>query len=418
MHNYLNIDSSIINSLITLNGKGYTKHYFEGDRRVCSKLGGGFTDRTEDDINDRIKPITGDEYDKLFERQYTGIKETFANCIGTDMEFNLKYDPYKTIMENELGRDEAEPAFYYQGDHLGSSAYLTDDAGAITQTLNYLPYGEDWVDVHNNPNYLSRYKYNGKEKDPESGLHYYGARYYDSDISQWLSIDPMADKYPSLSPYNYCADNPVILVDPDGRDGVCIVDKKKKELTIKAIYYVRANGKALSDGYLRSQWIYSNEEVKNMQKQINATLNEANYSVSEGDYKGYNVKFDLEFIPCSDAVFFAMESFKSKSFIEGFPVSNTMCKMPDERFTALAKKQERQDGKIVGCVGKKLRNIAMNSKRENNRSRIHEVFHTLFFDNDNANSGIGSYTCDDMPNQADINMLINNDRLSKIENVE
>ena len=207
------------NSLITLNGKGYTKHYFEGDRRVCSKIGGGFTGRTEDDINDRIQPIEG-EYDKLFERQYTGIKETFANCIGTDMEFNLKYDPYKTIMENELGRDEAEPAFYYQGDHLGSSAYLTDEAGAITQTLNYLPYGEDWVDVHNNPNYLSRYKYNGKEKDPESGLHYYGARYYDSDISQWLSIDPMADKYPSLSPYNYCADNPVILVDPDGREPI------------------------------------------------------------------------------------------------------------------------------------------------------------------------------------------------------
>ena len=205
------------NSLITINGKGYTKHYFEGDRRVCSKIGGGFTNRTEDDINDKIPPIEG-EYEELFEQQYTGIKETFANCIGTDMEFNLKYDPYKTIMENELGRDEDEPAFYYQGDHLGSSAYLTDEAGAITQTLNYLPYGEDWVDVHNNPNYLSRYKYNGKEKDPESGLHYYGARYYDSDISQWLSIDPMADKYPSLSPYNYCADNPVNIIDPDGRD--------------------------------------------------------------------------------------------------------------------------------------------------------------------------------------------------------
>ena len=212
------------NSLITLNGKGYTKHYFEGDRRVCSKLGGGFTGRTEDDINDRIQPIEG-EYEELFEQQYTGIKETFANCIGADMEFNLKYDPYKTIMENELGRDEAEPAFYYQGDHLGSSAYLTDDAGAITQTLNYLPYGEDWVDVHNSPHYLSRYKYNGKEKDPESGLHYYGARYYDSDISQWLSIDPMADKYPSLSPYNYCADNPVNIIDPDGRD----IDPKSRE---------------------------------------------------------------------------------------------------------------------------------------------------------------------------------------------
>ena len=71
MHNYLNIDSSIINRLITLNGKGYTKHYFEGDRRVCSKLGGGFTGRTEDDINDRIQPIEG-EYEELFEQQYQG----------------------------------------------------------------------------------------------------------------------------------------------------------------------------------------------------------------------------------------------------------------------------------------------------------------------------------------------------------
>ena len=144
--------------------------------------------------------------------------------IGADMECNMKYYPYKTIMENELGRDEDEPAFYYHGDHLGSSAYLTDEAETITQTLNYLPYGEDWVDVHNNPNY----KYNGKEKDPESGLHYYGARYYDSDISQWLSIDPMADKYPSLSPYNYCADNPVILVDPDGREIDWVEDKNEK----------------------------------------------------------------------------------------------------------------------------------------------------------------------------------------------
>ena len=78
MHNYLNIDSSIISSLI----KGYTKYYFEGDRRVCSKLGGGITDRTEEDINDRIKPITGDEYDKLFERQYQGMKETFGRVYG------------------------------------------------------------------------------------------------------------------------------------------------------------------------------------------------------------------------------------------------------------------------------------------------------------------------------------------------
>ena len=60
--------------------------------------------------------------------------------------------------------------------------------------------------------------FTGKERDSETGFSYFGARYYDSDIlTAWLSVDPMADKYPSLSPYNYCAWNPVKLVDPDGR---------------------------------------------------------------------------------------------------------------------------------------------------------------------------------------------------------
>ena len=58
--------------------------------------------------------------------------------------------------------------------------------------------------------------FSGKEKDPETGYHYFGARYYNSDLSLWLSVDPMSDKYPSLSPYNYCAWNPMKLVDPDG----------------------------------------------------------------------------------------------------------------------------------------------------------------------------------------------------------
>ena len=65
---------------------------------------------------------------------------------------------------------------------------------------------------------FSSYCYNGKEKDYESGFHYYGARYYNSELSVWLSTDPMADKYPSLTPYNYCANNPVKLIDPNGEE--------------------------------------------------------------------------------------------------------------------------------------------------------------------------------------------------------
>jgi RHS repeat-associated core domain len=60
------------------------------------------------------------------------------------------------------------------------------------------------------------YTFSAKEKDSETGFSYFGSRYYSSDLSIWLSVDPMASKYPSLSPYVYCADNPVKLVDPNG----------------------------------------------------------------------------------------------------------------------------------------------------------------------------------------------------------
>ena len=61
--------------------------------------------------------------------------------------------------------------------------------------------------------------FTGKERDEETGYGYFGARYMDHELmTMWLSVDPMADKYPGISPYAYCAWNPVKLVDPDGMD--------------------------------------------------------------------------------------------------------------------------------------------------------------------------------------------------------
>ena len=61
--------------------------------------------------------------------------------------------------------------------------------------------------------------FTGKERDEETGYGYFCARYMDHELTtMWLSVDPMSDKYPSLSPYNYCAWNPVKLVDPDGEE--------------------------------------------------------------------------------------------------------------------------------------------------------------------------------------------------------
>ncbi len=64
--------------------------------------------------------------------------------------------------------------------------------------------------------YNSPYRFNGKELDPETGNYYYGARYYDPKISVWLSVDRLAEKYPSMSPYVFSGNNPINLFDPNG----------------------------------------------------------------------------------------------------------------------------------------------------------------------------------------------------------
>ena len=89
---------------------------------------------------------------------------------------------------------------------------------------------------------LAHCSFSGKEKDSETGYHYFGARYYNSDLSLWLSVDPMADKYPSLSPYNYCAWNPMKLVDPNGKEVYITGDAAEqamKQLSSKRITITR-----------------------------------------------------------------------------------------------------------------------------------------------------------------------------------
>lgn len=64
--------------------------------------------------------------------------------------------------------------------------------------------------------FAEMFTFSAKERDSETDFSYFGSRYYSSDLSIWLSVDPMSDKYPSLSSYVYCADNPVKLMDPEG----------------------------------------------------------------------------------------------------------------------------------------------------------------------------------------------------------
>ena len=73
-----------------------------------------------------------------------------------------------------------------------------------------------WRNLRQHPRSDSSYTFSAKERDPETGLSYFGSRYYNSDLSIWLSVDPMSDKYLSLSPYTYCANNPIRIIDPSG----------------------------------------------------------------------------------------------------------------------------------------------------------------------------------------------------------
>ncbi|WP_406539172.1 RHS repeat-associated core domain-containing protein, partial [Fibrobacter sp.] len=73
------------------------------------------------------------------------------------------------------------------------------------------------MSLQNRPNFRSNST--GKERDEETGYSYFGARYMDHALlTGWLSVDPMADKYPGISPYNYCMWNPIRVVDPNGMD--------------------------------------------------------------------------------------------------------------------------------------------------------------------------------------------------------
>ena len=110
-----------------------------------------------------------------------------------------------------------EETFFYHSDHLGSTSYITDDRANITQYDAYLPYGELLVDEHSSSEELP-YKFNGKQFDDETDLYYYGARYLNPMASIWYGVDPLTEKYMSTSGYIYVLNNPIRLLDPNGKD--------------------------------------------------------------------------------------------------------------------------------------------------------------------------------------------------------
>ena len=173
----------------------------------------------QNDIDETYYSPDGWGYDQL-QWECTDEEEwTIQNYAVSDSNIikkTLKFFPiHQPILQ--------EQRYFYHTDHLGSSSWITDSLGMPVQFIHYQPFGEHYI---NYPigSYDERYKFTGKERDTETDYDYFGARYYASICPYWLSVDPLSDKYPNLNPYSYCAWNPIMYVDPDGRNPIYSID--------------------------------------------------------------------------------------------------------------------------------------------------------------------------------------------------
>lgn len=120
---------------------------------------------------------------------------------------------------DQIGHMKADLSkFFYLKDHLGSTRAVIDTFNQVVSAQDYDP----WGFLMENRTYetgISKYKFTGKERDRdiESNYDYFGARYYDSRIGNWTSIDPLFEKHFDYSPYNYVLRSPMVLIDPDGK---------------------------------------------------------------------------------------------------------------------------------------------------------------------------------------------------------
>ncbi len=204
----------------------YTKHYYAGTQRMASRVESmpkGMGEEPE-------QPEQAEQPDSQKQASETASKQPSKEEKEAMRDFNnmqnIKASDTGTTTSGAsnasavAGANESAPdLYYYHTDHLGSTTFIIDRNGDVAQYLAYTPYGETFIEERN----VTPYKFNGKELDAETGYYYYGARYYDPSAALWLGVDPLAEKYPGVSPYVYCAGNPVKYVDQDGKLPTAVV---------------------------------------------------------------------------------------------------------------------------------------------------------------------------------------------------
>ena len=135
---------------------------------------------------------------------------------------------------------------YYVQDHLGNNRVVAQADGSVLQSNHYYPFGLTFTENNTGDSKAQPYKYNGKEFDGERGLNVYdySARYMDPALGRFMTVDPLAEKHHEISPYIYCAGNPIKFIDPDGRDWYEYTDKDGNSQTM----WRKSQDKTYKDG--------------------------------------------------------------------------------------------------------------------------------------------------------------------------
>ena len=219
--------------LVANQGGRYTKHIYIGSQRIVSKIG----DFASYGSDPRRIQYAGSETDGLsvnYKQKYSAqqqvIKDNYAifevPYNGTDNNDYVDGQGFccddgspeaaqarALALENNFQDPDAyeKLQFYYHPDHLGSSSYITNLDGEVVQHIEYEVFIEERNSIWNTP-----YLFNAKEFDEETGLYYYGARYYDPRLSLWISTDPKQGLYPNYTTYAYSFNNTLVYVDLDG----------------------------------------------------------------------------------------------------------------------------------------------------------------------------------------------------------
>lgn len=183
------------------------------------------------DYDNRVTSITTGGQTTSHEYDYTGMRVKKAAPAGTtlfpfsgyEISPSSEVTKYIKIGVETFATKRGANKFYYHNDHLGGVHVITDSGGNRCQLNEYDPWGavskSEGPTPGSQPTCEPTHRFNGKELDPESGLYYYGGRYYDQELGRFIGPDPFVqedDEPQNLNRYSYTLNNPQKYMDPSG----------------------------------------------------------------------------------------------------------------------------------------------------------------------------------------------------------